>query len=302
MKRLVFFLLAAIMTVSLCACGAGETGDEPAAVPAVSETADVSTPPPAAAPTDPPHAADTPEPSASPASPAPRLPELPEAEEGWAESYLAFLDDNYDILAALWPDGLTGIGFIDLDLDGTPEMILFDQGASATLGVQLFDTADGQVYCVSSVQESAAGAFGDEHFSRVSVCASFFESFRLSETEDGFCFWVDSANGTLESSWDEIIRFDRDEDGILVPVSVCARYLESDSETGVVVKERYTVGGDEADAAAFDEAFAGYAEAVDTGYEGRGVFLWNDMQRYDTTYDGLMTMAQDAAELYAPVG
>ena len=120
------------------------------------------------------------EPEAEEAEYAEAILETPEAEEGWAESYFTFLDDNFDILSALWPGGLTGVGFIDLDLDGTPEMLLFDQGASATLGVQLFDVSDGRVYCVSSVQESASGAFGGEHFSRVSVCASFFESFRLS--------------------------------------------------------------------------------------------------------------------------
>ena len=293
MKRLMIMLLCAALTISLCACRKASTAkDAPPA--AVSGTLSPT-------PTAPP-AAQSPEPTAPPAAmtPEPR-PETPEAEEGWAESYFTFLDDNFDILSALWPGGLTGVGFIDLDLDGTPEMLLFDQGASATLGVQLFDVSDGRVYCVSSVQESASGAFGGEHFSRVSVCASFFESFRLSQTEDGFCFWVLSANGTLESSWDELVRFDAGEDGIMVPVSVCAHWLESDEETGTVVSERYSVGGRDADKSAYDEAHARYAEAPDTGYEAKGVFLWNDMQSYDTTFDGLMAMARDAAECCVPV-
>ena len=133
------------------------------------------------------------------------------------------------------------------------------------------------------------------------MCASYFEAFRLSRTADGCRFWVHSANGTLESSWDELVRFDPGEDGVMVPVSVCAGVLESDAESGVVVAERYTVDGAEADAAAYGAAFAAYAEAEDTGYEVKGVFLWNDIQRYDTTYDGLMAMARDAAELYAPI-
>ena len=289
MKRLECLMLAAIIALLLCACGAAgadAAAQDSAAAPAA-ETE----------PTDPPAAEETEE---ATAPPAPMTLDLPAPEDGWAESYLAFLDDNYDILAALWPEGLTGVGFIDLDLDGTPEMILFDLGASATLGVQMFDAKDGQVYCVSSVQENAAGAFGDEYFSRVSVCTSYFEAFRLSVTANGYCFWVDSANGTLESSWDELVRFDC-EDGILTPVSICGRYLETDGETGAVVAERYTVAGEESDAESYTAVFKVYSEARDTGYDAAGVFLWSDIQRYDTTYDGLMAMARDAAEAYVPI-
>ncbi len=295
MKRVAILILTAAMAVLLCACGAGApeaavATEAPAETAAPAATAE---PVPEAAPeaTDPPAAATEP--------PAPDLPETP---DGWAESYLAFLDDNYDILAALWPEGITGVGFVDLDLDGMPEMLLFDVGASATMGVQLFDVAEeGRVVCVSSVQEAAAGAFGDEYFSRVSVCASYFEAFRLSRTAEGYCFWIDSANGTLESSWDEIVRFGPGEDGVLTLTSVCERYLESDGETGLVVTERYVADGEETDAAGFDAAFAVYAEAEDAGYDARGVFLWTDIQSYDTTYDGLMAMARDAAEAYVPV-
>ena len=226
--------------------------------------------------------------------------ELPEPEEGWAESYLAFIDNNYDIIAALWPEGLTGVGFIDLDLDGTPEMVVFDLGASATLGAQLFDVVDGEVYCISSVLDTAAGAFGDDYFSRISVCASYFEAFRLSYVGDAYTFWISSSNGTLESSWDEIIRFDST-DGILTPESVCGRYLESDAETGLIVAQHYTAAGEETDEKAYEEAAAAYFGAGDTGYDAKGVFLWNDMNRYDTTYDGFLAMARDAAESYLPV-
>ena len=282
MKRVIVGLLAAILAVLLCACGAGHS-----AVPETEPTAEIAaTEVPA-----------TPEPTEPPA-PAELV--LPAPQEGWEQSYLTFLRDNYDIFAALWPEGLTGVGFIDLDLDGTPEMVVFDLGASATLGVQLFDLVEGQVYCVSSVLDRAAGAFGDEHFSPLSVCASYYESFRLSRTDSGYCFWVSSANGTLESSWDEIIRFDC-EDGVLTPVSVCGRYLESDPETGHVVTEHYTVGGEESGADAYEAAAAVYLEGRDTGYDAKGVFLWNDMNRYDTTFDGLMAMAEDAAAAYVVI-
>ena len=291
MKRLVCILLAVCLAAGLCACAGG-------LIPAAQQTPIVISDPV----TDPPAPTDTPVPAAPEDTPPPQpaVLTLPPAREGWAESYLAFLDDNYDVFAALWPEGLTRVGFIDLDLDGTPEMLVFDQGASATLGVQLFDLVDGRVECVSSVLENAAGAFGGEHFSPVSVCASFFESFRLCQTDSGYVFWVLSANGTMESSWEEIIRFDG-ENGVLTPVSVCARFVEGDPEADAVLSERYTVAGQEADKAAYEAAEAVFSMGRDTGYEARGVFLWNDMAKYDTTYDGLMAMARDAVEACAPI-
>lgn len=278
MKRFITMLLAALMVLSLCACGA-----------AGAEEASAQIPTEAPVPTE---TAETPAPAAEPEV------ALPETAEGWQDVYLTFLDENYDIFAALWPEGLSGVGFIDLDLDGTPEMLVFDLGASATLGVQLFDLVDGQVYCVSSGLDSAAGAFGEDYFTPLSICASYFDAFRLIETEEGYVFWVQSANGTLESAWDEIIRFDC-VDGVLVPVSVCSRYLESNVETGEVIAEDYSVAGEASDAAGYEQAAAPYANGVDTGYEAVGMFLWNNMKRYDTTYDGFMAMAQDAATAYA---
>lgn len=285
MKRVMILLMAAALLLGLAACGGTALPTETAAeTPGPTET-HTATPAPTPVPTEP---------------PVPMVLQLPPLPEGWADIYLSFLEDNYDIFAALWPDGLTGVGFIDLDLDGMPEMVIFDQGASATLGVQLFDVVDGQVYCVSSALDSAAGAFGGEYFSLLSVCTSYFEAFRLSYTDEGYTFWITSSNGTLESSWDEIIRFDST-DGILTPESVCGRYLESDAETGQIVSQHYTVAGEEADEQAYSEAAAVYLSAGDMGYDAKGVFLWNDMNRYDTTYDGFMAMARDAAEGYVPI-
>ncbi len=225
---------------------------------------------------------------------------LPQPAAGWQDAYLAFLDSRYDTFSYLWPEGMSGVGFIDLDLDGTPEMVVFDQGASATLGAQLFDLAGGQVYCVSSVLDAAAGAFDGSHMSAVDVWTSFFESFRLSRTADGWCFWVDSANGTMETAWDEIVRFDC-VDGILTPSSVCYRYLEFDPASGLVVAERYTAAGAPTDAAGYAGASSVYMDGQDAGYDAAGVFLWNDLDRYDTSREGLMAMARDAAAAYRPI-
>ena len=226
---------------------------------------------------------------------------LPAPTEGWADSYLTFLDGCFDIFSALWPDGISGLGFIDLDLDGTPELVVFDQGASATMGVHLFDLYDGQVWCVSSGLDSAASAFSPEHMSDVSVCANFFESFRLSRTGTGWCFWVDSANGTLETAWDEIVRFDN-AGGILTPVSVCTRYLASDEQTGDIVRADYTVGGVAVDQSGFQTAMDFYQNAPDAGYDAAGAFLWNDLDAYDTTtYEGFLALARAAVNAYVPI-
>ena len=323
MKRLGWLLpallLLALLTAGCSGRGAGtepgmDTGlpspaatATPAPQPAAEPETAEQTVPPSGAEAEPTQGAEptqkaepTAEPAAETAAPAQEAGTA--ADGGWAAVYTGFLDGNYDVLSALWPEGLAGVGFIDLDLDGVPELLLFDLGASATMGVQLFDLdGTGQVVCVSSVREEAAEAFGREHFSRVSVCASFCESFRLSDTPAGLRFWVDSMNATAEATWDDLIVFSRGDDGLLALTEVCSRYLESDPDTGAVITETYTVAGAAADEAAYARAAADYADAPDAGFEARGVFLWNDMQRYDTTRDGLLAMAADAAALFTPV-
>lgn len=280
MKRLGGLMAALLSLALLCACASKTPQETPAATPEFNTTEEQPTAPVTAVPTS--------------ESPIPT-----EAPGGWANLYTAFLDDNYDIISALWPEGLTGVGFIDLDLDGMPEMVLFDMGASATLGVQLFDCVDGQVVCVSSVHPDAAGAFGGGHMSPLSICTSYFESFRLVQDEDGTtCFSVVSANGSLESSWEEVIRFGCDENGYLTLWSVCYRDCLYDVETDQLVAETFEVGGVGCSEEEYTAARAASDAAHDLGYEAAGVFLWSDMTRYDITYDGLVAMACDAAEAY----
>ena len=225
---------------------------------------------------------------------------LAPAAEGWKDGYLSFLDDCFDIFSALWPDGVSGFGFIDLDLDGTPELVVFDQGTSAAMGAHLFDLKDGWVYCVSSTLDSAAGAFDSTYLSPVDVCTNLFESFRLSRTADGWCFWVDSSNGTMETTWDEFVRFGC-ADGLLTPETVCYRYLEYDPASGLVADEQYNVAGEPADAAAYEAAADVYWNA-DVGYEPKGAFRWSELNDWDTTtYDGFMALARAAADAYVPI-
>ncbi len=219
--------------------------------------------------------------------------------DGWQDSYISFLDSNYDIFAALWPDGMGGAAFIDLDLDGTPEMVLFDLGASVSMGAHIFDIIDGSVECVSSALDSAQNAFGGSHWSSVGVNAGFFEAFRLCKSDNGWCFWVDSNNGTMESTWDEIVRFDS-VGGVLTPVSVCDRYLEFDMDSGLVVTERYTVAGQSTDNVGYDQASLAYQAGPDAGYEAKGVYVW-DSGAYTADREGLTAMVRDAAAAYVPI-
>lgn len=284
MRRMgVLLIMIIVMMCSLAACGANAPVEAEATISPTMEAPAPVTEAPA-------------KPTAVPGTLI-----LPRPEEGWADRYLTFLDDNYDIFAALWPEGVSGMGFIDLDLDGTPELVVFDPGASVSLGAHIFDLIDGQVHCVSSASESAAGAFGGEYLSPVGVCTTFFDMFRLSRTEDGWCFWVNSANGTMEAVWDEVVRFGTDASGVLTAQSVCYRYLESDPNTGLVSAERYTVNGREAGEADYDAASGVYLNGEDTGYDAKGVFLWNDQSTYEVPYEGFMAMARDAAAAYTPI-
>lgn len=271
-------MIACGLAACLCACGAN---------------APQQTPSPAQ---------DTPRQIAqSPALPGvPETLTLPPAPEGWSDQYLAFLENNYDIFQALWPDGISGLGFIDLDLDGTPEMVVFDQGASAALGAHIFDIIDGQVLLACSGLQQAADTFGGGRCSLTDVNANFFEAFRLSRTAEGWYFWVDSSNSTMEKTWGEVIRFESGGNA-LVPAPVCSWSAENDPATGELISERYMAGGTEVDAAAYQQAADVYFGAEDMDYNAGGVFLWSDWDRYGVPYEGFMAMARDAVTAYVPL-
>lgn len=288
MRRILYTALALLVLLSLCACGAAEP--EPTAAPAVSQQ--MQTPEPTAEP--------APEPTPEP-TPEPLFAGYTETDADWAGLYRQYVEDNFDVIAALWPEGMSGVGFVDLDIDGMPEMLLFDMGASATLGLQIFDIVDGAVACVSSVNEAAAAAFGDAHFSGLSVCASYFEDFRLLENGGQVFFTVKSANGTLESCWEEQLRFGSGEGDALTLASLCRMETESDVESGTIAGEYFYAGGMECSLEEYQDAAAIVESAQDLGYEAAGLFLWNDMERYDTSLEGLLVMLEDAAAAYVPI-
>lgn len=298
MKRILCMLFALALLCAMGACSKKEETPAQIITPAPTAEPTIET----AEPTDEEPTTDTETAEPGGASELPGLSFYEAADTGtWLPLYRDFLSDSFDVIAALWPDGISGIGFIDLDLDGTPEMLLFDMGASAAMGVQFFDIVDGAVVCVSSVNEGAAAAFGGEHFSAVSVCAQLFEDFRLVSNGEQTFFTVHSANGTPESSWEEDIHFRRAQGDVLTLTSLCRCEIINDVENDTIAVENYSIEGEDCDEVAYIEAQQAVADAADLGYEAFGVFQWNDMERYDTSLEGLLVMLDDAAAGYKPI-
>ncbi len=124
------------------------------------------------------------------ASPSPEAsPQLKLDNELRTQTFLAFIKDSYPQLSEAFFGGISGIGFIDLDCDTGVEMLIFDSGASASMGLQFFDIIDDKVECVSANLTSVKDAYAKEHYSDVIVNANTFDSFRMmldSATEKKF--------------------------------------------------------------------------------------------------------------------
>lgn len=212
--------------------------------------------------------------------------------------FLSFLSDNYNALAGIMYDGIAGIGFADLDCDGGMEMIMFDAGASAAMGIQLFDIIDGKVECVSANLSDIGEQFGGEHFSQTSINANYFDDFHLmanKQTGEEF-FSITSGNGAVDFSYSEIIRFGAEGENLSL-TSVCYKYEDFDENTGDVTAANYKVGDkvcEEAEYTAVKTAFE--EENEDTQLEIKGVFVWENSS-YTDGLDGLMAMAEKALSL-----
>ncbi len=304
-KRLHLLLLSFLLLFSVVAgCSSAQT----------QETAAPTTEPPEAAATLAPAPVET-EPaatqapvSASPSDiPAPteapdESPAVTAASIDWRSIYTTFLEENYARLSELCYGGIAGVGFIDLDLDSVPELLLFDAGASASMGLQIFDIAGEAVECVSANVVELGEAFGGTHYSTLYVNANYFDDFRLVQAPSGerFCYVV-SGNGALDFSYSEIIRFDSGPDSVVTLTSVLYQYAECDPNTGETLSSRYTREGSEidgAEASEVNEAF--FSDNTDLDYEAFGVFIWED-RAYSTEYDGSMAMVQAALDGYVPM-
>lgn len=212
--------------------------------------------------------------------------------------YKNFLTNNYNDLSSLMPGGISGIGFIDLDLDGGMEMLLFDAGASASMGLQFFDIIDGEVRCVSANIVDLGERFGGDYLRETYVNANYFDDFRLmtdKKTGDKR-FVVESANGALDFGYNEQISFSADGE-ILTLSSLCYQYQSFDNETGTVTGTKYTVGGADCEKDAYDAAVKSLKDDyTDANLECKGVFLWED-DSYAEGASGLIAMADKALSL-----
>lgn len=300
MKKCLHIFLAACLLLSLAACSqAAPQPDEPAAgVEPSAVPAGIASP----APETPSVTSEPEEPGEEPAE-VPDEPEPEPVDTDCFDIYKAFLDENFDRIAELCYGGIAGVGFIDLDIDGTPEMLLFDSGASASMGVQFFDITDGDgtVECVSANMLDLGQEFGGAHYSTVYVNANYFDDFRLMCSDSGESrFFVESGNGALDFSYSELIEFSGT-DGILGLSSVLYRYDDFDIDSGETVSTHCSYLGESISAGDYESRLSGFRNTwQDAGYEAFGVFIWEE-KTYSTEYDGFMAMVNAAINGYVPL-
>ncbi len=270
-------LILSLSLALLCSCGSTKLASEtpsPAQSPAPTDTAPPDAP------------SDSPNPVGDAILPR-------------AEIFRSFLSENYQTLSTGFSGGISGLGYLDLDLDGEIELLIFDAGASAAMGLQFFDVIDGTVECVSANMSAIGTAFGGDHLSEIFVNANSFEDFRLmqnKETGEHF-FLIESGNGAVDFSYRELIRFGNS-GGVLTLESLMYRYEEYDLETGTLTKTQLKLAGEPCDQAAYEAAHTQlYANLEETGYVARGALLW-DGNTYGTGLEALLKMAERAQLLY----
>jgi hypothetical protein len=229
----------------------------------------------------------------------------------WQTIYTNFLTDNFSTISEQLYGSIAGIGFIDLDFDGTPELVLFDPGASASMGVQFFDITDasGTVECVSANILSVGETFGGDYLTEAYVNANYFEDFRLAENADGErIFYVNSGNGGIDFSYTELIEFGGQtvgDDGIVVLTLTSLLYRSDrypdEEEGGSAEESEFTYMSERVSSEEYEAQLAAFnAEYTDTDYEARGVFMWED-KSYTTDLTGLMAMLDNAIAAYVPL-
>ncbi len=248
--------------------------------------------------TDAPSSSSTQTPSPSPSASTAPSPS-PSADSSQRKViFRSFLSENYQKLSDSFSGGISGIGFADLDLDGGMEMIIFDAGASAAMGVQFFDIVDGKVECVSANMDAVGKTFGGTHMSSVIVNANHFNDFRLmkDKTTGEKFFIVSSGNGAADFTYSELIRFGN-KSGVLTLESLLYKYETYDVDSGETTGDTYKIKGKSADGAAYKAANdAFYASAEDTGFDAQGVLTWES--NFNASYEGFMAMADKALSLY----
>ena len=295
MRHFSIILVLSLLFVLFSSCDVAPSATKPQDTkPPSTATAEVVTPSPANETKPPVIETDSPTPSPS------------ETPENWKEIFGEFLETEYDRLIESFVSGIAGIGFIDLDVDGSPELIIFDSGASASMGVQIFDIIGREVECVSANIELVGETFGAGHMSRVAISANEFAAFRLMrDTAAGERLFVaDSGNGGPDFLYAELIKLGEGEDGEVTVSKFLSKYEEyEESEEGgrELVSRRFEYMGEEADEERYNSLLSEYEAACeDTGYEAHGVFLWEDVA-YEKEVEGLFTMFDAAVKAYVQI-
>ena len=215
--------------------------------------------------------------------------------------YSSFLTANYQSLAEACYGFVAGLGFIDLDLDTVPELLVFDAGASSSMGVQFFDIVNGRVECVSASSVAVGDAFGGDYYDpRLNVNTTAFEAFRLKEGADGALYFeVTSHNGAEDMRYSELIRFGRSGESVLTLTTLACQQTSVDPATQTELYTVYTAGDQPIDKAAYEAILAKADSAIDFGYEAGGIFLWED-KGYGQDILGFSAMLEAALDKYVP--
>ncbi len=300
-------LLAFVLLLSLCACSGKDQKPEDSNTPSTADQEKTdqteSTDNKSETDNNAPEEDDTQE--AEPSKPEETKPTEKDpsdyAVSDWKELYTSFFSENYDRLMDNCNAGISGIGFIDLDLDGVPELLMFDSGSSAAMGVQFFDIVDGAVTCVSANIVGIGETFGGNYLSDVVVNTNYFKNFRLmlnNETGEQY-FYIESANGAMNFYYREGIRFSAN-NGVLSLESLFYAREVFEEESDKTVESEYKVNGNTSTAEAYQIAKEAFETTnTDTQYSANGVFTWDG--NYSNTKDGLLSMMADAADLYTPI-
>lgn len=216
-----------------------------------------------------------------------------------AEIFRIFLKDNYTTLATALYGGIAGIGFADLDCDGGMEMILFDAGASASMGVQFFDIIDGNVECVSANIADIGESLGGKYYSEIVVNANYFDDFRfMTDQSSGENFFlVESSNGAVDFNYKEKIRFGADGE-ILTLESLSYIYNEYNDD-GELTNSLYKLGTMQVTEDEYKAAVDKLENSLtDRGLEIKGKFVW-EKSGFSDDLDSLLEMAEEALVLGA---
>ena len=295
MRHLIKMLVLSVFLLAFSACEAPPSATlPPTGAPPTTEN---SFPPPTEL-VDPTTPTDASPPSSEPTPDAPPV-------ENWEENYRTFIKTEYDKIFESFVSGIAGLGFIDLDFDTSPEFVIFDLGASTSMGVQIFDVIGGEVECVSANIPLVGEVFGKGHLSTASINANEFAAFRLmrEQATGNPLFVAYSVNGAVDFLNSEILTFTRgasDEVVVSKFLSKFEEYAESDGGERVLSSQRFEYRGEEIDEASYASAMAEFESGYeDADYEARGVFIWENAA-YEKEFQGLIAMFDAAVKAYVP--